>query len=282
MSAALPAGVSALVEDLRKLPAFFRRDLLVLLSYKLAFFSDWINLAFEVAILFFVGRLIDPAVLPRFGDVQPTYVEFAAVGIAIGSVLQANLARAMSAVRSEQLMGTLEMVLLTPTAPTTVLLGAVVYDLVYVPIRSVIFLTALTILTDVRFSLGGLVPVIVILLTFVPFLWGLSLVGAAGMLTFRRGAGIAGLTAAVLVVTSGSFFPVSVLPEWLQLIARLNPITIAVDGVRAALLGEAGWGDAWRTAVAIVPFAAVSLLVGILAIRAALWRERRRGTLGIY
>jgi ABC-2 type transport system permease protein len=251
-------------------------------SYKLAFFSDWINLVFEVVILFFVGRLIEPSVLPTFGDVQPTYVEFAAVGIAIGAILQANSARAMSAIRSEQVIGTLEMVFLTPTAPTTVLMGVVIYDLVYVPIRSVIFLAALSLLTDVRFELGALVPVTVIFVAFAPFLWGLSLVGAAGMLTFRRGAGIAGLTAAVLVITSGSFFPITVLPEWLQVLARLNPITIAVDGVRAALLGAAGWPEAFRSAVSILPYAAVSLLAGVFALRAALRRERRRGTLGLY
>jgi ABC-2 type transport system permease protein len=282
MIAALPARVSAVAEDLHKLPAFFRRDLLVLVSYRLAFFSDWVNLIFEVVLLFFVGRLIDPSVLPSFGGVHPTYVEFAAVGIAIGSILQANTARAMSAIRSEQVVGTLEMVFLSPTAPTTVLMGIVVYDLVYVPIRSVIFLAALSLLTDVRFSLSALIPVMVIFVAFAPFLWGLSFVGAAGMLTFRRGAGIAGLTAAVLVITSGSFFPVTVLPEWLQLVARLNPITIAVDGVRAALLGAAGWAEAFRSAISILPFAAVSLALGVLALRAALRRERRRGTLGLY
>jgi ABC-2 type transport system permease protein len=282
MSAALPKRISAVAEDLHKLPAFFRRDLLVLVSYRLAFFSDWVNLVFEVVLLFFVGRLIDPSVLPSFGGVRPTYVEFAAVGIAIGSILQANTARAMSAIRSEQVVGTLEMVFLSPTAPTTVLMGVVVYDLVYVPIRSVIFLAALSLLTDVRFSLSALIPVTVIFVAFAPFLWGLSFVGAAGMLTFRRGAGIAGLTAAVLVITSGSFFPVTVLPEWLQLVARLNPITIAVDGVRAALLGAAGWAEAFRSAISILPFAAVSLALGVLALRAALRRERRRGTLGLY
>jgi ABC-2 type transport system permease protein len=282
MIAALPARISAVAEDLHKLPAFFRRDLLVLVSYRLAFFSDWVNLIFEVVLLFFVGRLIDPSVLPSFGGVHPTYVEFAAVGIAIGSILQANTARAMSAIRSEQVVGTLEMVFLSPTAPTTVLMGVVVYDLVYVPIRSVIFLAALSLLTDVRFSLSALIPVMVIFVAFAPFLWGLSFVGAAGMLTFRRGAGIAGLTAAVLVITSGSFFPVTVLPEWLQLVARLNPITIAVDGVRAALLGAAGWAEAFRSAISILPFAAVSLALGVLALRAALRRERRRGTLGLY
>jgi ABC-2 type transport system permease protein len=282
LSAAIPSRLSAFGEDLQKLPAFFRRDLLVLLSYKVALFSDWINLVFEVVILFFVGRLIEPSVLPMFGNVQPTYVEFAAVGIAIGAILQANTARAMSAIRSEQVIGTLEMVFLTPTAPTTVLMGVVIYDLVYVPIRSVIFLAALSLLTDVRFELGALVPVTVIFFAFAPFLWGLSLIGAAGMLTFRRGAGIAGLTAAVLVITSGSFFPITVLPEWLQVLARLNPITIAVDGVRAALLGAAGWAEAFRSAVSILPYAAVSLLAGVLALRAALRRERRRGTLGLY
>ncbi len=281
-AAADPPSSAAVLEDLRKLFAFFRRDLLVLLSYRLAFLSDWVNLLVEVVILIFVSRLIEPTSLPAFGGIRPTYVEFAAVGIAIGSVLQANVARAMSAIRNEQLLGTLEMVFLTPTAPTTVLLGSVVYDLVYVPVRSVIFLTLLAVFTDVRFSLAALGPVIVILVAFVPFLWGLSLTGAAGILTFRRGGGIAGLVGAGLVITSGSFFPVDVLPEWLQVVSRVNPITIAVDGTRAALLGVAGWADAWRRAASIVPFAAVSLAIGIVALRLALRRERRRGTLGTY
>jgi ABC-2 type transport system permease protein len=235
-----------------------------------------------VLILYFVGRLIDPSVLPAYGGVQPSYVEFAAVGIAVGSLVQANLARVMSAIRGEQLMGTLEMVFLTPTAPTTVLLGSVVYDLIYVPLRTLIFLVTLTLLADLAFSFDAIGPLVLVLLGFIPFLWGLSLIGAASMLTFRRGGGVAGIVGLVLVVASGSYFPISVLPPWLQSFAEVNPVTVAVEGVREALLGIASPSDAVEDVMTILPYAVVALIVGLMAVRLALRRERRRGTLGTY
>jgi ABC-type polysaccharide/polyol phosphate export permease len=274
--------LSALGEDLAKLGGFIRRDFLVLISYRIGFLSDWFNLLVQVLILYFVGQLIDPSTLPEYGGTQPSYVEFAAVGIAVGSLVQANLARVMAAIRSEQLMGTLEMVFLTPTAPTTVLLGSVVYDLIYVPIRTVIFLVLLTVLLDLGFSFAAVGPLVLVLLAFIPFLWGLSLIGAGSMLTFRRGGGVAGIVGLVLVVASGSYFPISVLPEWLQSFAEKNPVTVAVDGVREALLGTASASDAIGDATTILPYAVVALVVGLVALRLALQRERRRGTLGTY
>lgn len=274
--------LSAIPEDLRKLGAFIRRDFLVLISYRIGFLSDWFNLLVQVLILYFVGKLIDPSTLPEYGGTQPSYVEFAAVGIAVGSLVQANLARVMAAIRGEQLMGTLEMVFLTPTAPTTVLLGSVVYDLIYVPVRTVIFLVLLTVLLDLGFSFTAIGPLVIVLLAFIPFLWGLSLIGAGSMLTFRRGGGIAGIVGLVLVVASGSYFPITVLPTWLQSFAENNPVTVAVDGVREALLGTAHASDAINDALTILPYAVVSLAVGLVALRVALRRERQRGTLGTY
>jgi ABC-type polysaccharide/polyol phosphate export permease len=273
----------AFIEDLRKLPAFFRREFLTLWSYRLGFVSDWFNLAIQIAILVFVSRLIDAEALPEVGGVHPTYVEFAAVGIAVSSLLQANLARTVSATRGEQLMGTLETLFLTPTAPTTVLVGAVVYDMVYVPIRTVLLLGILSLLAEVRFELSGLVAVLPILVVFLPFLWGLSWIGAAGVLTYRRGSGVVGIVGALLVFTSGAYFPTDLLPPALEWVADHNPITIAVDATREALLaGAPAWADVWRDVLAIAPAAVASLIAGSLAVRWALRRERRLGTLGTY
>ena len=60
-------------------------------------------------------------------------------------------------------MGTLEYLFLTPTAPVTVLLGSVVYDMVYVPIRTFILLFLLTVILDVRFTLTALPTVAIVL-----------------------------------------------------------------------------------------------------------------------
>ena len=67
--------------------------------------------------------MIDPDVLPTYGGSEVTYSEFAAVGIAVGVFIQFGLNRVSAAMRGEQLMGTLESVLVTPTAPATIQLG---------------------------------------------------------------------------------------------------------------------------------------------------------------
>jgi ABC-2 type transport system permease protein len=81
---------------------------------------------------------------------------------------------------------------------------------------------------------------------------------------------------------SGVYFPIDLLPGWLQTAAELNPIALAIEGMREALLGDAPASDAFRTAAIIVPMSAVSLLLGMLAFRLAVRRELRRGSLGLY
>ena len=53
----------------------------------------------------------------------------------------------------------------------------------------------------------------------------------------------------VLLVVSGVYYPVSVLPAWMQAIAKISPATYALRGIRAAILDGAGlstlWGDIW-------------------------------------
>ncbi|MGH3118101.1 MAG: ABC transporter permease [Gaiellales bacterium] len=270
------------IEDLRKVPAFSRRDLLVLWSYRLSFLSDWLSLLAQTAVFSFVGRLVDPDSLPVFGGQHPSYVGFVAVGLVFASFVQVSLARVSGAIRQEQLMGTLESVLLTPTAPAVVQLGSVVFDLVYVPLRTAVFLLLVSLFLDVHVSVAGLLPAAAVVLAFVPFVWGLGVAFAAGVLTFKRGSAAVGLGGTALTITSGTYFPVVALPGWLRAVADLNPLTIALDATREALLGGAGWSTVGPALVVLIPAGAVSLSLGFTAFRAALARERRRGTLGLY
>jgi hypothetical protein len=91
-----------------KLPAFLRRDLLVAWSYRMAFFSDFVNLGAQMLLFFYIGKLVPPTSLPSYGGVQATYVEFVTLGIVINVFVQVALTRIADALRQEQLMGTLE------------------------------------------------------------------------------------------------------------------------------------------------------------------------------
>jgi ABC-2 type transport system permease protein len=123
---------------------------------------------------------------------------------------------------------------------------------------------------------------LLVLLAFVPFVWGLGIADAGLILTFRRGGAISALAMAALTLFSGAYFPLDVLPGWAQPIASANPVAIAVDGMRGPLLGGTGWESVPSTLLTLVPLAVVSLALGIAVFRRALQRERVRGSLGLY
>lgn len=273
---------AALLDELGKVTAFLRRDFLMAWSYKAAFFADWLNLVFQVGLFYFVGQIVDPQKLPAFGGSRASYLEFVSVGIAVTSFLQLGLGRSVTSLREEQLMGTLEPLLVTPTAPITLQLGSLMYDLLYVPVRTVIFLVLASLLLGASFSTSGLAPTLAILVAFIPFVWGLGLISAAGVIVTRRGAGLVGIGGLLLSATSSAFFPVGVFPGWLETLARLNPVTVALDSTRDALLGGEGWGSVLSATRVLGPATVVTFVTGVLALRFALVRERRRGSLGLY
>jgi ABC-2 type transport system permease protein len=272
----------ALFGELRKLGAFGRRDLLVAWSYRMSFVTDWVGLAVQIILFGLISKLIDPSKIPAYGGTQATYMQFVVVGIALGVFLQIGLHEVVAGIRQEQLMGTLESLLVTPTAPATIQLGSVVYQLIYIPLRTAIFLIVVSWLFGLHFHASGLAPSALILFVFVGFVWGLGVISAAGILTYRRGAGALALGVGMLTLLSAAYFPLDVLPHWLSVIASANPVTIAIDGMRDSLIGGTGWSDVWPRLAVLAPISAIALLIGVYAFRRALRREQRLGTLGLY
>jgi ABC-2 type transport system permease protein len=280
-SFAAPTGRRAVLEaEAAKVPAFVRRNFLEAWSYRMAFFWDFVALAFQALTFFYIGKIVSPGRLPTFGNTRVSYLEFAAIGIAISMFVGLALVRAASAFRDEQLAGTLEVLLMTPTSPMTVQLGLVAYDLIYMPVRTAAFFVLIVVGMDVRFDTGGILPAVVVLLLFIPFVWGLGIILSASTITFKKGGG--SVLGALLTLSSGAYFPLTLFPGWLSSLAKVNPMAVAIDSMRGPLLGNTGWSGVGHAFRVLTPAAAISLLLGIACFRLAVRRERRRGTIGLY
>lgn len=277
-----PSRLASFFGELRKLPAFLRRDVLVAWSYRASFVTDWVGLVVQAFLFSFIGKLIDADQLPTYGDTQATYIEFVAIGISLSVFVQIGLTSVSAGLRQEQLMGTLESLLMTPTAPTTIQLGAVMYQLIYVPIRTAVFLFLVAEIAGAHFYASGILPAVILLVAFIPFIWGLGVASAAAVLTFRRGAGAFGFGVGLLTIASGAYFPLDLLPHWISKLAGLNPMAIAINGMREALIGGSGSVGIASSLAVLVPASAATLGLGVLAFRRAVRRELRRGSLGLY
>jgi ABC-2 type transport system permease protein len=270
------------LREISKVGAFLRRDMLVAWSYRVAFVSDLLTLAAMTFTFYFVGRGFDQSTLPLIGGSRPTYMEYVAIGIGVSAFLTFGLGRVALAIRGEQLMGTLESMLMTPTSLPTIQLGSVMFDLFYIPIRTALFLLVTAVAFGLNFHTSGILPAAAVRIAFIPFVWGLGILLAAMTLTFKRGANAIGLSALALGILSGAYFPLALMPHWLATIAEENPIARAMSAIRSALLSNAGWSAIGTDLALLAPLSLLSLAVGLVAFRLALTRERRLGTLGIY
>ena len=99
------------------------------------------------------------------------------------------------------------------------------------------------------------------------------------LITSPRGAGYISILIMGLIAISGVFYPISVLPDWLQWIAQVFPMYWLGLGMRAALLpGSAASieiGASWRT-LATVGVLGAWALVGVILTPIVLRRMARR------
>ena len=99
-------------------------------------------------------------------------------------------------------------------------------------------------------SLTALVLLAVASVSFV----GLGMVTAVlPLISPEKGAQLGFIAQGLLLVVSGVYYPVSVLPQWMQWISTISPATYALRGIRAAILDGAGLSIAARQPLASAP-----------------------------
>ncbi|WP_226363200.1 ABC transporter permease [Pseudonocardia sp. ICBG1142] len=109
---------------------------------------------------------------------------------------------------------------------------------------------------------------------------GLGLTGCGALLVTKRGDPVKWTVVTVTTLLSGVAYPVTILPEWLQLIAGFLPTTIALDGMRLALTQAATPKELLPSLAGLAAWATIALAIGLWGMHTGLRIARRRGSLG--
>jgi ABC-2 type transport system permease protein len=273
---------SGVFTEVRKLAAFLRRDALIAWSYRRGAVSELVGLLGQAGMFYFFSFLVDQTRMPQLGGTRADYLAFVIVGLTVATFYQTGVGRMMSAVRNEQLMGTFEALLMTPTALATLQLGFVIYDLIHIPVRAALFLGLAVALFGIDLDWAGTGQALAVILALLPFIWGVAAGLTAVVVTFRQATYLIAIANFALVVGSGTYFPLSLFPRWFAAAAAYNPLALTLSGARGALLGGEGWGTVAPQILLILAISIPVWMLGMLAFRAALERERNAGTLGLY
>ena len=87
---------------------------------------------------------------------------------------------------------------------------------------------------------------------------------ALPLISPEKGTQLGWIAQGTLLVVSGVYYPVDVLPTWMQWLAKISPATYALEAARAAILDGQGLSTMWDE---IWPL----LIIGVVSIPLGLW-----------
>ncbi len=164
----------------------------------------------------------------------------------------------------ERWEGTLEYTFMAPVRRYTQMVGSTVYAVAYGLIHTVVVLVVLALFFELDLSHANFASATVFMILGSASFIGIGIMTAILPLMYvERGAQMTFVLQSVLLLVSGVYYSVDVLPGWMQVLSRLSPATYVLDGVRAGLLDGAPLsallGDVWPLLVMGVVFIPLGL-----------------------
>lgn len=263
---------------LRTLIAFMKRDFLIEISYRTAFVMQAFGIFFSSLIWYFVARLVDaPRTTPGLQGMD--YFAYVLTGVALLHYLSSAMLSFAGKIRSEQMSGTLEAMLVTPTPIGTIVLGSSLWDFLLTSVKVLAYLLVGTLVFGVVLHLENLlVALLIIGLTILAFS-GIGILGAAFVLYLKRGDPITYVVSSFSALFGGVFYPPEDMPAWMEALSRFLPITYALRALRASLLNGEPFAALLPDLQVLLLFIALLLPTGILAFRLAVRKARQEGSL---
>jgi len=183
----------------------------------------------------------------------------------------------------ERWEGTIEYTFMAPIKLVTMLGGSALFSIVYGLVRTLIVIAVVSFFFTLDVANADfLTATIFVLLGSIGFL-GIGIMAAALPLLFlERGTQMTIVVQAMLLLVSGIYYPVGILPDWLEPLSWISPATYILEGIRGAMLDGKSVFDMSAELWKLLAVSVISLPLGVWIFQKAVDYAKRTGRLKRY
>lgn len=211
-------------------------------------------------------------------------VDRAATSLLVGAVIWAYLGIVFEIITEtvawERWEGTIEYTFMAPLSRSVHLFGMGAFALLYGLARAVALFALCALFFDLSMPDADHGAALAVLAVASVSFVGLGIMTAVlPLISPEKGAQLGFVAQGLLLVVSGVYYPIDVLPTWMQWIAAVSPATYALRAVRDAVLDGAGLATMGDEIVALVVIGAVSIPLGLAVFAAGERYAKQHGKL---
>src|SRR3954467_15907739 len=180
----------------------------------------------------------------------------------------------------ERWEGTIEYTFMAPLSRPVHLFGMGLFAIVYGVVRAILLFGVVAAFFSLHLPNANYVAALVVLVVASISFIGIGMMTAVlPLISPEKGMQLGFVGQGMLLVASGVYYPVTVLPEWMQWLAKISPATYALRGCRAAIIDGAGVTDLWSEIWALLVIGAVSVPLGLWTFRTGERYAKKHGKL---
>jgi len=258
----MTAAAVALRRELIGLSGIVERNVYLTKRYFL-----W-DLAFMV---WTIANTLTIVFIARAAGLPPAKENTLATALLVGAVIWAFLGIIFEfmteTVAWERWEGTIEYTFMAPLSRLTHLGGQGVFAVIYGLIRATILFFTVALFIGIHVPDANFGAALALLaIASISFIGIGMMTSVLPLISPEKGAQLGFVAQGMMLVVSGVYYPVSVMPEWMQAIAKISPATYAIRGCRASIVDGAGlaWANVWP--LLLIAVVAIPLGIGIFSI----------------
>jgi len=241
----------------------------------------------SVGVWYFVSEFLNAGASSTVKEYGGSYVAFVIIGVLFNQIGMAALGGPITTISDAFWDKRLETYRLSVHGIWANVVGRLAWQVAFSTVLQAFVLLVILLMGGMKF--GQHIHFGIVVLGYILFVASNAGLGIAGaslffLLDVKNGQDpITWVYRYLVMIVSGLYVPLSVLPNWLRGIGRVLPQTYGFEVVRTALLTTDGWGSSaiMKSLIPLCIVTAIVVAVGILMLHVALLRAQRRGGIGV-
>ena len=190
------------------------------------------------------------------------------IGAVIWSYLGLIFEVVTETVAWERWEGTIEYTFMAPISRVSHLLGMGTFAVIYGVLRTALLFAVVAAFLDISFDDPHFASAALVLLVSSVSFIGIGMMTAVlPLISPEKGTQLGFIAQGLLLVVSGVYYPVTVLPQWMQWISVVSPATYTLEGCRKAILDGAGPAQVWPDIWPLLVIGALAVPLGLVVFR---------------